>query len=114
MFLIEQFTSHSHPHSSISLTSSRPLDVHFDVEFGELEYQDDLELAGPIRTSGASSPDANAENQTKGPERAYPLTLGLIMHGLADGLALGVSALSNTEADLSLVVFLALIIHKGE
>jgi len=47
------------------------------------------------------------------PGRAYPLTLGLVMHGLADGLALGVSALSNTETDLSLVVFLALIIHKA-
>jgi len=46
-------------------------------------------------------------------ERAYPLTLGLVVHGLADGLALGVSALGDTETDLSLVVFLALIIHKG-
>ncbi|KAJ7095702.1 Zinc/iron permease [Mycena belliarum] len=51
--------------------------------------------------------------------RAYPLTFGLITHGLADGLALGVSALASaSEApgahnDLSLIVFLALIIHKA-
>jgi len=113
MFLIEQFTSHSHPLPSIALNSSRPLDVHFDVDLGELERQESVELATPIHTSGASSPDPDAENQTKRPERAYPLTLGLVMHGLADGLALGVSALGNTETDLSLVVFLALIIHKA-
>jgi len=42
----------------------------------------------------------------------------LIMHGLADGLALGVSSLSDPSAnsthhDLSFIVFLALIIHKA-
>ena len=90
MFIIEQFTSHS--------SSLIPLDVHFGADLGELEHQDGHELA-------ALSTDA-------GTQRAYPYTLGLAMHGLADGLALGVSSLSNTEPDLSIVVFLALIIHK--
>jgi len=91
MFIIEQFTSHS--------SSLIPLDVHFGADLGELEHQDGHELA-------ALSTDA-------GTQRAYPFTLGLAMHGLADGLALGVSSLSNTEPDLSIVVFLALIIHKA-
>lgn len=103
MFLIEQFTPHSPSLPTISLASSASLDVHFDIDLGELEGQEGPEHAEPIRPS----------DEIKKLERAYPLTLGLVMHGLADGLALGVSALSNTETDLSLVVFLALIIHKA-
>jgi len=53
------------------------------------------------------------DGETRRSEKAYPFTVGLVMHGLADGLALGVSALGDTETDLSLVVFFALIIHKG-
>jgi zinc transporter 9 len=111
MFLIDQFTSHTPSLPSISLNSSKPLDIHFDVDLGELERQEGLGHAGRVRTADASSRVTDGE--TRCPERAYPLTLGLVMHGLADGLALGVSALGNTETDLSLVVFLALIIHKG-
>jgi solute carrier family 39 (zinc transporter), member 9 len=111
MLLLDQFTSHTHTLPSISLNSSKPLDVHFDVDLGELERQEGVGHAGHMRTSDALS--RGLEIDTRRPERAYPLTVGLVMHGLADGLALGVSALSNTETDLSLVVFLALIIHKG-
>ena len=112
MFLIEQFTQHSPPLPSIFLNSSGPPppDVHFDVDLGELERQEGM---GHDAVPDPSSHDAVVETQIRRPRRAYPLTLGLVMHGLADGLALGVSALSNTETDLSLVVFLALIIHKG-
>lgn len=44
----------------------------------------------------------------------HPLTLGLVIHSLADGLALGASASGehNSNTSLSLVVFIALIIHK--
>ncbi len=60
--------------------------------------------------------------QGTGEEEGLPLTLGLVIHSLADGLALGASALplSGTDGEgsasstgLSLIVFLALIIHKG-
>ncbi|VDC00747.1 unnamed protein product [Peniophora sp. CBMAI 1063] len=48
---------------------------------------------------------------------ALPLTLGMVLHGLADGLALGVSALSTSDTqsstNLSLVVFMALAVHKA-
>lgn len=56
--------------------------------------------------------------------KAFPMTLGLVVHSLADGFALGASALPRAGAGevegnadsskLSLVVFLALIIHKGK
>jgi len=50
--------------------------------------------------------------------RALPLTLGLVVHSLADGLALGASALQGASDDqesseLSFVVFLALLVHKA-
>ena len=90
MLLIEQFTSHtgSHSHSRANSLPYILLNSNPPVEDGE-----ELDRATP--------------------EKAYPVTLGLIIHGLSDGLALGVSALSDTESDLSLVVFLALLIHKG-
>ncbi|KAI0036551.1 Zinc/iron permease [Vararia minispora EC-137] len=69
----------------------------FDVELAELE--------GEQSVSSAAGSDAARP--------AYPLTVGLVIHGLADGLALGVSALSEGETDLSLIVFLALAIHKA-
>ncbi|GMK59240.1 hypothetical protein CspeluHIS016_0702550 [Cutaneotrichosporon spelunceum] len=39
-------------------------------------------------------------------------TLGLVIHGLADGIALGASSLSD-NSQLGLVVFLAVLVHKG-
>jgi zinc transporter 9 len=62
------------------------------------------------RTYASESPGLKHDMQ------AYPFTLGLLIHALADGLALGVSALSNEAGDFSdttLVVFMALFIHKG-
>ncbi len=40
-------------------------------------------------------------------------TLGLVIHGAADGIALGASSLSESGS-LGLIVFLAVIVHKGE
>lgn len=40
-------------------------------------------------------------------------TLGLVIHGAADGIALGASSLSG-KGNLSLIVFIAVLVHKGE
>lgn len=40
-------------------------------------------------------------------------TLGLVIHGAADGIALGASSLSES-GKLGLIVFLAVLVHKGE
>jgi zinc transporter 9 len=90
-----------------------------------------------VSNSYAIAQDAEAN------KRAFPLTLGLFFHGLTDGLALGASALvashglqgqgsgdqrasgppirgraaghdhEDDASQLSFVVFLALLIHKG-
>ena len=138
MLLVEQFiTGHSHSHSHhehLSVPSETPQirtqkssavggtagDVVFDVELGDLEQSEGI---GPefVPMPGSSTSQLNqfsdvSEKNEEDRKRAYPLTLGLVIHALADGLALGSAAIANGSAipsGLSLVVFLALIVHKG-
>ena len=128
MMLVEQFMSsgdhshhHHHPHNngvqqgSVRNSEEAPKPIAEDLEDDELGVQLD-ELDGGIWHEG-NSEARKAEAQKK----AFPLTLGLVIHSLADGLALGASALplgegaeaSSAGGGLSIVVFLALIIHKG-
>ncbi|KAJ7928102.1 Zinc/iron permease [Mycena leptocephala] len=118
---------HSHSHSHYSSVPSGAHDaalplhsvgqqtsstVEFDAELGDLEQPDP-----PSSSTGFMQVDMDEIKGSRA--RAYPLTFGLIMHGLADGLALGVSSLSaagaasDSHRDLSFIVFLALIIHKA-
>lgn len=139
MLLVEQFISgHSHSHSHHEHLSLPPSeapqlrtqksstvggtagDVVFDVELGDLEQSEGI---GPefVPMPGSSTSQLNqfsdvSEKNEEDRKRAYPLTLGLVIHALADGLALGSAAIANGSAipsGLSLVVFLALIVHKG-
>lgn len=125
MMVVEQLVApHSHSHASgpsgandlalHSVGNHARSTVEFDAEMGDVE-QPDAPSGGFMQVDMAASLE-----EIKGSRaRAYPLTFGLIMHGLADGLALGVSSLSDpgtdsTHRDLSFIVFLALIIHKGK
>ena len=70
------------------------------------------------RVSASSVMSASKTNSESDTPSAYPITIGLVLHGLADGLALGMSVLSNDESSshpyaLSMVVFMALAVHKG-
>jgi zinc transporter 9 len=109
MLVVEQFSSsHAHHHHTHYLGHASR-DSVFDVELAGLESEED-----DIRHRRASTPRTNTE--TDSPSPANPITIGLVVHGLADGLALGMSVLSNDESSsysLSLVVFLALAIHKA-
>jgi zinc transporter 9 len=129
MLVIEQLVSpHSHSYSPYPSTPSHNSDVQlhsvkngsqpeqFDVEF-------DASLEDPEQGNNPRYPEASSSTYTPeiaGPtsSRAFPLTLGLFIHGIADGLALGASALApddpHASSHLSLIVFIALIIHKGK
>lgn len=48
----------------------------------------------------------------EGGVRGLNATLGLVIHGAADGIALGASSLSGRKS-LGLIVFLAVLVHKG-
>jgi len=104
----------------VSQPSSTEATVEFDVELGELERTEGIAATDPRASANVLPQTQDAVGRT----RAFPLTLGLVMHALADGLALGSSALSNPNADpsipvsalpssLSLVVFFTLVIHKA-
>jgi len=118
MLIMEQLispNSHSHSLDNVPFPAQKGLDgpssIEFDAELG------DLNQAGHAadHTAVSFSPiplDSNSDR-----DRAFPLLLGLAIHGSADGLALGMANLENTltskSGTVSFVVFLALIIHKG-
>ncbi|KAI9443194.1 Zinc/iron permease [Lactarius indigo] len=110
MLVVEQFSSsHAHRHHTHHLghhAGAASRDSIFDVELAE---EDDI-----LHHRRASTSRTNTE--TDSPLPAYPITIGLVVHGLADGLALGMSVLSDDDSSshsLSLVVFLALAVHKA-
>ena len=121
MLVVEQFHSHNHvPQAALPLQQvdgeNDVSNVEFDVELEGLEREPTLGRSGSqfVNPDLPFSTRADVVSQ----RRVYPLTLGLLVHGLADGLALGVSTLSTASGaraapKLSFVVFLALLIHKG-
>jgi len=127
MLIVEQLSSsHAHhqhhyarPLSQHALSLASP-DSIFDVELaGVDDGTDGVPLPAPYeRRASAGSVSATKTNLESDSPSAYPITIGLVLHGLADGLALGMSVLSNDESSshpyaLSLVVFMALAVHKG-
>ncbi|KAK4683677.1 solute carrier family 39 (zinc transporter), member 9, partial [Tremellales sp. Uapishka_1] len=109
MLMIESLTPHpphSPPPSACSSPSSpdssapRPLPVHMDSHTPMLPKH--LHI---------SDPSSERRNKSSGLE-GLNATLGLVIHGAADGIALGASSLSESGS-LGVVVFLAVLVHKG-
>jgi len=122
MLAIEQLVSpHSHSHGINDLPLhptkphqiNEPLEVEFDAELADLDH----ELSGTSRPGFREVDSQVSVKSLAVGERALALTFGLTIHGLADGLALGVSSLAETKAgetsNLSIIVFIALIMHKA-
>ena len=121
--LIPGAHSHSGPHihgSSSPSPKGSTIEFDADVELGELE--DSSRSPHPTAPRPAStSAQRPTTPRTSGDGFTIPLsgkgltlTLGLVLHALSDGLALGSSIVSDPGSqDLSLVIFAALAIHKG-
>ncbi|PPR02852.1 hypothetical protein CVT24_002330 [Panaeolus cyanescens] len=110
MLFIEQVVAQdSHSHSGqggLPKSRSNNSELEFDAELGDLDHNGRI---SEQRESGTPTLEA-----VGGKRRAFSLLLGLSMHGLADGLALGVASLSQTgSSTLSFVVFVALALHKA-
>jgi zinc transporter 9 len=119
MLIIEQLVSpHSHPHSYTLHTttqserrSDKQASLDFDAELGELERGPEVGTSSHSRNNSGQTTTQESSVTPEMQYRAYPLTMGLVMHALADGLALGSSILSDPgSSELSFIVFLALII----
>ncbi|KIJ17811.1 hypothetical protein PAXINDRAFT_167778 [Paxillus involutus ATCC 200175] len=108
MFLVEEYVSPhaqpSTPHPSISQTE----ETTFDIDLEELERQE-----GTLPNSPDPMGSSRRRPHNSSLQRAYPLSLGLMVHALVDGYALGVAASGSHSSNLSLVVFLAIIVHKA-
>ncbi|KAH7099038.1 Zinc/iron permease [Auriculariales sp. MPI-PUGE-AT-0066] len=84
----------------------------------ELDLDHEIELLESNTGGGSSARDTQAAASRA---RALPLSMGLVIHCMADGLALGASAIPVSggakeqaeAAALPLIVFLALVIHKA-
>ena len=129
MLVIEQLLPGAHSHSGPHIPDSSSLSpkastVEFDadLELGELEGES---VRSPRPTTprsistGAQRPGTPRTITGDGHNirvsgKGFTLTLGLVLHALSDGLALGSSIVSGAGSQqLSLVIFVALIIHKG-
>lgn len=113
MMVVEHLVAgnHSHSHSPVGGTQ-----LEFDAELGELESDQN----GRVERRSSESPrgPTTAQAIASAKQKAFSFTFGLILHGIADGCALGVSALEEFSSEdtsrLSLIVFMALLFHKGE
>ncbi|KAF9360197.1 hypothetical protein BGX26_010197 [Mortierella sp. AD094] len=94
MFLIDQMgPTHAHSHNN-----------HVSVaDFTELH---NLQLDD----SNIRMPSAAGMNAGAGKRRGNPITIGLVVHAAADGIALGASA---SRPELRFIVFLAIMLHKA-
>lgn len=109
MFLVEEYISpHARPLLPLDIRTEVE-DVHFDIALDELEREEGMALPD----SHASTWQMLRNTPSSSLQRAYPLSMGLTVHALVDGYALGVSSLETQSGALSFVVFLAIIIHKG-
>ena len=115
MMVVEYLMVGNHNHGP-DRTRGGGTQLEFDAELGELETDQhghserrtDENMRGPVANQVIAPPK----------QKAIPFTIGLIIHGMADGCALGVSAFEGASSQnsdgISLIIFLALLFHKGE
>jgi len=101
-------------HHSASRTAQSDTTVDFDAELSELERQESGSGEETSRRAHTSSVAGISGDVAPARRKGMTITLGLFVHALADGVALGVSSLTDTvSTSLSMVVFLALVVHKA-
>ena len=123
MLLMDQFISpHAHPgHDARPPSQNTPrgarsdATVDFNAELSELERQEIESGEGDAGNRWRTlAPIGNGSDVASARKQGISTTLGLVVHALVDGMALGVSSLTETmPTSLSMVVFLALVVHKG-
>lgn len=127
MLVTEQLLPGAHSHSAPSTSdlgslSPKTFTIEFDMELGELEEDSGRSPRPTTSRSASTSAQRPATSRTAAGNvstvstsaKGFALTLGLVLHALSDGLALGSSIVSDPDSqELSLVIFAALAIHKG-
>ncbi|KAF7724959.1 hypothetical protein EC973_000540 [Apophysomyces ossiformis] len=100
MFVIDQASSmhvHAHPPTTTTTTTTP------SVEYNELDHLEEDHDQNDDHVHSSAGKLAS-------PQRSITPTIGLVVHAAADGIALGASA---SHPQLSMVVFLAIMLHKA-
>ncbi|KIK26749.1 hypothetical protein PISMIDRAFT_675689 [Pisolithus microcarpus 441] len=113
MLLIEEyFSSHAAsllPHHQVHGNTQGDT---FQIDLEELEREQGI--SEPAIAGSRQPSTARHFGNDDASHRVFPLSLGLVVHALVDGYALGVSATADERSSaLSLIVFLAIIVHKA-
>jgi len=88
--------------------------VDFDAELSELEREESGGGDGGSRRAQAPIGINNNNDVASARKKGMSMTLGLVVHALADGMVLGVSSVTDTvSTSLPMLVFIALVIHKA-
>lgn len=116
MLIVEQVIAPNEHSHSMDIPIHKISDASSHVEFdADIEGFEATESSLPHSVASSTAP--NNPNVVASSERAFALFLGLVIHAAADGLALGVANLDRNETGkpdpLTFIVFLALILHKG-
>lgn len=121
MFVIDQFSSlhghsasrsgHDHELDSM-LTTLRSPDQDDDNDDKDNDDENDDEDTAKAHNNNTVPSTIHPPHHRRHPHQAHSVTptVGLMIHAAADGIALGASA---SHPQLSMVVFFAIMLHKG-
>ncbi|WWC90673.1 uncharacterized protein L201_005609 [Kwoniella dendrophila CBS 6074] len=122
MLLIETLTPHPEHHSTPpSPVSSRSASPTSSIDATNRPIPQHLNSSTPLQSKpkkmhiydhSHQGHDHNDHSGNHSNIHGLNATLGMVIHGAADGIALGASSLSG-NGSLSLVIFFAVLVHKG-
>ncbi|KAI3649764.1 hypothetical protein MP228_005396 [Amoeboaphelidium protococcarum] len=121
MFIVDQSTSHEHHHhhhhseddnrirSQIPPVNKRTLNNGYK----EMDDEDQgLELADVISASSQKQHQQTQHSRVDHKMNPSSMMIGMLIHCASDGIAMGVSTLSDSD-QLTFVIFLAILLHKA-
>ncbi|KAK3067201.1 hypothetical protein LTR53_016068 [Teratosphaeriaceae sp. CCFEE 6253] len=103
MYLIDMLPRHA--------TASQPRRFSISLNSFSFENARPSSSASAVETPTQATFDSSVHAHSGGEARPSSTTIGLVIHGAADGIALGAS--STTTSRLTFIIFLALMIHKA-
>ncbi|KAI3648142.1 hypothetical protein MP228_005996 [Amoeboaphelidium protococcarum] len=123
MFIVDQSTSHEHHyqhyhHHSVDDNQNRsqiPLVNKRSLNNGFKEMDDEdhgLELANVISASSQKQHQQTQHSRVDHKMNPSSMMIGMLIHCASDGIAMGVSTLSDSD-QLTFVIFLAILLHKA-
>lgn len=109
------------PHSNSSRTPHAWIGLSLILGFILMYLLDTLPALSPSAKSRPQSTNiyslsdlsSTAPPSQQHPQRTLSTTLGLCIHAAADGIALGASSTSSATTSLSLIIFVAIMVHKA-